>query len=127
LAVSSEKPKEHDIRRKGKTMNKEHLAIRRLAAVAVSALAFSLGGCGPPQASPENQQLISSLRTALSARNPDWLEQNAEILQERRAAGRVSDEVFSSFRAIIEKARDGRWEEAEREALALQKAQRPQE
>jgi hypothetical protein len=84
-----------------------------------------MGGCGPPQASPENLQLIASLRTALSAQNSDWLEQNAKLLQERRAAGEVTDEEFETFQAIIQKAREGQWEEAEAQVTVFQKAQRP--
>ena len=82
-------------------------------------------GCGRPQAAPQNRQLISSLRTALSARNTDWLDKNEAILEERRAAGEVSDDEYEEFQAIIAKARAGKWEEAELESIAFQKAQRP--
>jgi hypothetical protein len=53
------------------------------------------------------------------------LEPNPQVLQDPRDAGQVSDEEFKTFQAIIEMARSGRWEEAESEALAFQKAQRP--
>jgi len=91
----------------------------------VVALGICITGCGPPQAAPQNQQLISSLRTALSAQNTDWLEQNVKLLEERRTAGQVSDEELEAFQAIIEKARAGQWKEAEEDAIAFQKAQRP--
>jgi len=89
------------------------------------ALAVTVAGCGPPQASPPNRQLIASLRTALSAQNPEWLEKNAKILEERRAAGQTSEEEFAAFQAIIQQARAGQWKEAERQVMAFQKAQRP--
>ena len=82
-------------------------------------------GCDRPQAAPQNRELITSLRTAISVRNADWLEQNVKILEERRAAGKVSDEEYEEFQAIIAKARAGEWETAEREAVAFQKSQRP--
>ncbi len=96
---------------------------RRFVVLAV--LAIWISGCGPPQASPQNRQLIASLRTALSAQNPDWLEQNAKILADRRAAGQASEEEFAAFQAIIAKAQEGQWKEAERQVMAFQKAQRP--
>ena len=88
------------------------------------ALAF-IPGCGKPQAAPQNQQLISSLRTAVNTRNADWLEENANVLEKRRVAGKVSDSEYEEFQAIIAKARAGAWEEAERETIAFQKDQRP--
>jgi len=93
---------------------------RRLVVLAV--LAIWIGGCGPPQASPQNRQLIASLRTALSSPNPDWLEQNAKILEDRRAAGQASEAEFAAFQAIIAKAQEGQWKEAERQVMAFQKS-----
>jgi hypothetical protein len=93
-----------------------------------ASLAFfviGLAGCGPPQASPQNLPLIGSLRTALSTQNPQWLEQNAKILEARRDAGEGSEQEFAMFQAIIDKARGGQWQEAEAEVIAFQKAQRP--
>ena len=82
-------------------------------------------GCDRPQAAPQNRELITSLRTAVSARKTDWLEQNVKILEERRAAGKVSDAEYEEFQVIIAKARAGKWEAAEREAIAFQKSQQP--
>jgi len=106
-------------------MNANVLSKRNRHVLALLALAVTLTGCGPPQASPPNRQLIASLRTALSAQNPDWLEQNARILDERRAAGQTSEDEFAAFQAIIQQARAGQWREAERQVMAFQKAQRP--
>lgn len=82
-------------------------------------------GCGKPQAAPQNRELISSLRTAVNTRNTEWLEKNVKVLEERRVAGQVSDAEYQEFQAIIAKARAGKWEEAERETITFQKAQRP--
>ena len=82
-------------------------------------------GCGKPQTTPQNRDLIASLRTAVNTRNADWLEKNAEALEKRRDAGQASDAEYQEFQAIIAKARAGKWEEAEKEAIAFQKAQRP--
>lgn len=93
-----------------------------LASLAIFAVVF---GCGKPQASPVNRQLIASLRTAVNTRNAEWLEKNAKILDERRAAGQTSDNEYRQFQSIIERARAGNWKAAEREVIAFQKAQRP--
>jgi hypothetical protein len=106
-------------------MNTKSLTVRCRLVVVLVALALCVQGCGPPQAAPQNRQLIASLRTALSAQNPDWLEQNATILEQRRAAGEVSEDELAAFQAIIEQARAGQWKEAEAQAIAFQKAQRP--
>ena len=84
------------------------------------------GACSPPQAGPENQHVIASLRTALSAKNPEWLEQNVALIEKRYEQGKMSDEAYETFKAIVHKAQDGQWKEAERDVVALQKAQRPQ-
>ena len=84
-----------------------------------------LFGCGRPQVAPKNLHLTASLRTAISAQNAEWLEQNAQIIQERHQSGEMSDDEHEAFQAIFEEARAGNWREAEEEALALQKAQRP--
>jgi len=97
-----------------------HLLCSGLMAVAILA-----AGCGHPQASPLNRPLIASLRTAVSTQNPEWLERNASIIDERHAAGELSEEERDAFQTIIGLARDGQWEEAEQRLIALQKAQRP--
>lgn len=82
-------------------------------------------GCSRPQASPQNLQLISSLRTAASTQDAELLEQNATLLEERREAAGVTDAEYKTFQKILDLGRAGKWEEAERETIAFQKAQRP--
>jgi hypothetical protein len=88
-----------------------------------SQLAFI--GCGYPAAQPANQELIASLRTALSARNEVWLAQNEEKIESRRSAGRMNDDEYEAFKAIVAQARAGDWTGAERASLDFQRAQRP--
>ncbi len=83
------------------------------------------GGCGYPAAQPVNLELITSLRTACSAKEPRWLDANLEKIEARRARGEMSDEEHQTFMAIIEQARGGDWEGAERACLEFQKAQGP--
>lgn len=87
--------------------------------------AIGLSGCSPPAVSPDNLRLTASLRTAISARNSEWLEQNAEKIAERHAAGEMTASEHAAFERIVGLARDGEWEQAERDVVRLQKAQRP--
>jgi hypothetical protein len=100
---------------------------RNLAAPLVLVTAIVVSGCGRPQVEPKNLHLIASLRTALSARNAEWLEQNANIIEQRHRAGEMSAEQYAEFQAILQDARAGDWAGAEKDAVAFQKAQRPTE
>ncbi len=89
-------------------------------------LAAALLGCGrPPQAAPENLRLIAALRTALSAENEEWLDQNEAIIEERHESGQMSTPEYEEFQRIIALAREGQWKEAEQRSIAFQAAQRP--
>lgn len=83
-----------------------------------------LAGCGAPQVGPENYRLIESLRTAVSTRNNDWLEENRQQVAKRHAAGEINDEQFTAFDTIIKQARGGDWAGAEDEVIKLARAQR---
>lgn len=95
------------------------------ASIAAATIAWSVAGCSRPQASsPENLHLIGSLRTAISARNPQWLEDNSKVLEARHAAGKMAEAEYEEFRSIIATAKDGRWEAAEQEVIKFVKSQR---
>jgi hypothetical protein len=72
-----------------------------------------------------NRELISSLRTALSARNTDWLEDNWKLIEKARAAGSMGDAEFARFQEIVDTARQGEWADAEEEVVKLAKGQKP--
>ena len=82
-------------------------------------------GCGYPAAEPDNLPLITSLRTALSARNDAWLNANEEIIEKRHDEKELNDDAYSAFKKIIAQAREGDWKGAELESLKFQRAQRP--
>ena len=83
-----------------------------------------LSGCGRPQLEPANYRLVESLRTALSARNVNWLDDNARLIAKRHADGQMSDGEVAALEAIIAQAREGDWTGAEEEVVRLAKAQR---
>lgn len=94
-----------------------------LLALALSAVVW--GGCGRPQVAPEHLRLTAELRTAISTQNVEWLERAEKLVEQHHQAGEMSDREYRAFRSIIEKANNEAWDAAEREVLALQKAQRP--
>jgi hypothetical protein len=104
------------------------MAVSRCSRALVLLVAGTLllsSGCGYPEVQPVNMELITSLRTACSAREPKWLEANVEKIDAQKATGQMSDEEHATFMAIVEQARSGDWESAELACLKFQKAQGP--
>jgi hypothetical protein len=92
------------------------------------AILLLLSGCGgQPQAGPGNARLVESLRTAISTRRTDWLEDNAKAVASRHESGQLADESYEALQAIIDQARAGNWDGAESAVLKLAKAQRAAE
>ncbi len=85
-----------------------------------------IAGCSkPPQMPKSSWKFVGSLRTAVAAKKTDWLEENAKLIDEQRKKNELSDEQYAEFQSIIVPARDGDWETAEKEAIRLEKAQKP--
>ena len=105
-------------------MKPSHIPLRA-ATVATLAISFGAGCNRPPQVTGENRRIIVSLVTAVSARSSDWLEKNAELIENERAAGKLSDAEYQSFSAIVSQAQAGDWKSAETAAYALREAQEP--
>ncbi len=93
------------------TTNKQPLAWLLIATLV-------LDGCGqPPQIPADSRQLIGSLRTAVSAKRKDWLEANAKVIEEKRAQNKLTDEQYQELESIISLGREGKWSDAENEAV----------
>jgi len=83
-------------------------------------------GCSrPPQIGQENRRLIGSLRTAVAARNTDWLDQNAGLVEERHTQGSLAEDQYAALKSIIDQARAGNWVDAATAVTRLSKAQQP--
>jgi hypothetical protein len=80
-------------------------------------------GCRPPAVEFANLHLVASLRTACSAQKSDWLEGVAKAVEARHGEGEMSDAEREHFVELIEMARRGEWEEADRRCLAFEQAQ----
>lgn len=100
---------------------------RRLASLVFPILAAAMMiGCGrEPQVSDANREIVVSLATAVSTRQAEWLESNAELIEKQRAEGKCADAEYEAFQNIIAKARSGDWDAAEAAAYALRDAQQP--
>jgi Sec-independent protein translocase protein TatA len=100
---------------------------RRVALLCLALLVAVFGCNRAPQVASSNLGLISSLRTALSARNEEWLAHNVAAIEDRHQAGAMLDDEYAAFQRIISQAKSGDWEGAEKAALRLQQAQRPKQ
>ena len=81
---------------------------RVLVAGLLLVVSLSLAGCGrQPQVKPMNRRLIESLRTALSARNTEWLDANWKLIEKAHTDGSMDDAEFSRFKEIVDIARAG--------------------
>ena len=72
-----------------------------------------------------NRRLIESLRTALSARNTEWLAANWKLIEKAHTDGSMDDAEFSRFKEIVDIARSGEWADAEEQVVKLAKGQKP--
>jgi hypothetical protein len=98
--------------------------MRRLAfVVLLAAAAALLAGCKPPAVEFENLHLVSSLRTACSAQNEQWLAGVEKAVNLRHEEGRMSDTERDHFAKLIALAREGNWEEADRRCFDFEAAQ----
>lgn len=83
-------------------------------------------GCGPSYPrihSQESLEILLALRTACSTQNPERLQKVEKALDQARKEGKLSQEETEALSRIIELAREGHWEKAERACRAFQKAQ----
>jgi hypothetical protein len=91
---------------------------------ALACLLLLLAGCGgPSEEERENRKAFEFLLTAVSLKNAKELEKDAQRINDRHAAGKLSDARHRDLQAIIEKARAGEWGEAERMAYEFREAQ----
>lgn len=101
-------------------------ALGAIAAVLVACGLLLTAGCGaPPQVAGADRELIVSLATAVSARDPQWLDANERLIERRHAEGGLSDAAHRALSAVVAEARAGRWTEAEHAITALREGQEP--
>lgn len=94
-----------------------------LTCVLLLLLLFFSGCSRPPTVQFDHLPLIMSLRTACSARNPDWLAGVKKAVDERHAAAKMTAAEQAHFHKLIAQAQSGEWEDAERACLKFEQAQ----
>jgi hypothetical protein len=95
-----------------------------LSVLSVMLLSLLAVGCSrAPVVQYHNLKLVSSLRTALSARNTEWLDGTGDAVEARRSAGEMDEAECAHFNALIEAARRGEWQQAERDCYEFEVAQ----
>jgi hypothetical protein len=85
-----------------------------------------LNGCSrAPQMKAPNRKILEALQTAVSSKNPAWLEAVTAKVVEKRDQKEMSDGEFRAIDAIIKKAQSGDWKKAQMDSFALSEGQRP--
>jgi hypothetical protein len=77
----------------------------------------------PPAVEFDNLKYIQLLRTAVSARNPEWLAKVSSAVDHRLAAGEMSSSEHAHFASLIAMARGGAWKEADVACFRFEEAQ----
>jgi hypothetical protein len=91
------------------------------AAVGVAFLASLFVGCGgePSRREVENARAFEALLTAVSLKNAKEFERDARLIEDRHAAGEISDARFREIEEILAKGRASDWAGAEKRAYAF--------
>jgi hypothetical protein len=81
-------------------------------------LATTLSGCGgePTQREVQNARAFEALLTAISLKHDKEFEKDARLIDERHAAGEISDGRYRQLAEVIEKGRAKDWSGAEKRA-----------
>ena len=99
--------------------------MRSLVILLAGLLALAFCGCSryPVVSKGEHVELIAALRTACSSKRTDRLDKAAKVIDDRRAAGEMTDAEYDAFQEIVKKAKAGQWKEAEAATYDFQQAQ----
>jgi hypothetical protein len=100
------------------------LCVRLVFVCGIGASLFTVG-CGSTQFSAPNRHILAALQTAISAKNSEWLDGVARQVTEQRSKGEMTDAEFKALDAILQAAKAGQWDAAQKRIFALTEAQRP--
>jgi hypothetical protein len=97
--------------------------MRNSLLLTIAATALLVGCSRPPAVQIENLALVASLRTACSAKNEEWLGGVERAITARHAAGSMSDAEKAHFEKLIDRAKGGDWQGAEKQCYQFERAQ----
>lgn len=87
------------------------------------ALALAACGCsGPSEADRHNRRLVDAILTAITMKNVNWLDDDAALAESGLAAGELAEEDYEELLAIIDLAREGNWQAAEKTGYEFRQA-----
>lgn len=96
-----------------------------LRRVLILGLLFLAIGCGVQQIEPANRRFVQQLLSVTSSKKKDWLDEAVKQIDQQRSEGKLSNDEYAALAPIIEKARQGDWPGAQRDAFALSDGQKP--
>ena len=76
-----------------------------------------------PQIDSQNRRLLESLKTAVMAKNPDWLKKNVEKIDALHKDGKLSEPEYEALQEMIREAQGGNWSIATEKIQQLAKGQ----
>ena len=86
-------------------------------------LFLTVSGCGEPSVRElKNRRELEALLTAISLRSQKELDRDIQRIENRHAAGELSDQSHKDHRQIITKAQGGDWAGAEKQAYEMRKS-----
>lgn len=91
---------------------------RAIRAGLTLSIALAIAGCGgePSEREVRNARAFEALLSAVSLQNAKELERDARHIDERHAAGELSDEKYQDIQKIVAPARAKNWRDAEKQA-----------
>jgi hypothetical protein len=96
---------------------------RGIAGSCLMFAALVLAGCGEPSVRElKNRRELEALLTAISLKNKKELDKDIRRIDERHAAGELSDARYIDLSEIIKKARGGDWAGAEKKAYEMRES-----
>jgi len=86
-------------------------------------LLLLFAGCGEPSVRElKNRRELEALLTAISLKNTKELDKDVKRIDDRHAAGELSDDSYNDLREIFKKAQAGDWGGAEKQAYELRES-----
>ena len=92
----------------------------------IALVAIFLVGCGEKTPEPPaTLHMIAGVRTAVSAKNPDWLTQWKAKAEQAQQANQVSEGTMASLEEVFKLAESGDWDSANDKIARLQESCTP--
>jgi hypothetical protein len=90
----------------------------RLRATIIAGLLLAMAGCSadPTDRERKNRRELEALLTAITLKDREQLDRDAERIEARHASGELSAAPYKAIGVVVEKARSGDWAGAERDA-----------